>query len=438
MRNPLDYLFPGYRWARKILKASPHLSPWRFLWAPAPGPLENLPEADVKRINQSSRTYYDREDLKDFWFRKPYSDVRWAGQFLGRFGQLLCALNIQSGDKILDYGCGSGWTSIMMARMGAEVVGTDIAPAVLQIAEFSANQTMPAPDRERVRFENFPENRIPYPDEHFDSVVIFEAYHHLPNPKTIMNEIYRVLSPNGLFVYAEPGTAHKESELAQSEMEQGILEQDLDLESLYRTGMEAGFQNMEVFLPFIEPHLISLPMKRARWYLRGFSRFVPSYLIRAAILSAPAGVFIKGPHRITSLHPHSHIARIRTEMRTLIAKPDSVVKIEVEVHNPSDTVWLKNGRRGRGFVRLGAQLLDQQLNIVNQDFGRAPLKNDMTKNSTMTIAIDLKAPSTPGNYIVRLDMVNEGICWFASQGSPALEIPFLSQTGSSTETAQTY
>ena len=36
--------------------------------------------------------------------------------------------------RVLDLGCGSGWTSEIMARCGYEVLGVDVAPAMIEIA----------------------------------------------------------------------------------------------------------------------------------------------------------------------------------------------------------------------------------------------------------------------------------------------------------------
>ena len=53
---------------------------------------------------------------------------------LSRFGHLLTALELRPGDRVLDFGCGTGWSSEMLARMGMDVVGMDISPAALEMA----------------------------------------------------------------------------------------------------------------------------------------------------------------------------------------------------------------------------------------------------------------------------------------------------------------
>src|SRR6185369_10980598 len=119
-----------------------------------------------------------------------------------------------------------------------------------------------------------------------------------------------------------------------------------------------GFDDLEVLLPPLEPEAISLPMERARLFLRGVPGVVPTDVLRVAVLTGPIGVFRKGPYRVTSLHPRNHVARIAPEAAALTAAPGARYELAAEVTNPSETVWLRDGRRGIGYVRLGAHLHD--------------------------------------------------------------------------------
>src|SRR5436190_21141031 len=40
-----------------------------------------------------------------------------------------------AGKTVLDFGCGSGENSLLLARRGAEVIGVDISPALVALAE---------------------------------------------------------------------------------------------------------------------------------------------------------------------------------------------------------------------------------------------------------------------------------------------------------------
>jgi len=60
--------------------------------------------------------------------------------------------------------------------------------------------------------------------------------------------------------------------------------------------------------------------------------------------------------------------------------------------------------------------------MLDQDFGRTELPRDLTKGDSCTTEIVIRAPGKPGTYIVQLDMVNEGTCWFAQRGSPVADV----------------
>ena len=424
MKRILKKLFPGRRYARKILQADlpAHYRPVRSLFAGLPEPLHDLTPEKIQEINQSSSNYYDDASRSEFWKNKPFSDPRWAPWFLWRFGLLLSALRIRPGDRILDFGCGTGWTSIMLAQMGAEVLGLDVSEAALNIASENARRSLSSEQQCRIRFERFDGDTISGEDGFFDFVMVFEAIHHLPNPRAILAEFSRVLNEYGYFGFAEPGIGHAATHTSLEETALGILEEDLDIERLYRTALDSGFKELEILIPALSPDMLTLPMKRARWFLRGLSWLVPADFMRSAILRGPLGVFRKTEYPITSLHPKTHAAVIRTSERELSVVAGSRFAIEAEIQNPTDTVWLKRGHSGKGYVRLGAHLIHAGGHVEESDFGRAELSGDVPQDHSGRVVLKLVAPLVPGDYTVRLDLVNEGICWFEAEGSQTVDV----------------
>jgi SAM-dependent methyltransferase len=426
MKSLLSRLFPGvktflFAW-RSLWRYRPaHLRPLLSLLSPPPAPLEDMPPARMDPINEASKRYFQHEETREFWLNRPFSERPPNGVTLARFGLLVSAIRMRPDTRILDFGCGTGWTSIMLARMGADVVGMDIAPEALAIAREAARRDLQSTPDARLRFEVFGGRAIAAGDESFDAVVVFDAFHHFPNPRTLLSEFARVLVPHGSFGFAEPGIGHAQAESSHAERERGVLEQDVDIEQLYRSGRQAGFGGLEMLVSPLGPDTLMLPMSRLRWYLRGLTWLVPPDFNRVAILTGPMGVFHKGPHPVTSLLPRAHRASLRAP-ESFTAKPGEPFTLSVRCTNRNEMVWLREARHGRGYVRLGAHLLDENGEPVTWDYGRAALPRDVPKGASVDLSLLLTAPATAGRYLVRLDMVNEGICWFAQEGSTATDV----------------
>ncbi|HSC29035.1 MAG TPA: hypothetical protein VLD67_17295, partial [Vicinamibacterales bacterium] len=73
---------------------------------------------------------------------------------------------------------------------------------------------------------------------------------------------------------------------------------------------------------------------------------------------------------------------------------------------------------GRRLVRLGAQLCDRDLRLINRDFERAWLPDALSPGAAVEVPITITAPAKPGRYTLKFDLVSEGIDWFEACGSP--------------------
>ena len=424
MLNKLRGIFFSVIPARQALAKvrGHHYKPTAPLARRWPEPLGDLPNEDVAQVNLNSDEYFSHHGQQQYWRHKPLSDLASGPDCLWRFGLLLSALGIRPEDRVLDFGCGTGWTSIMMARTGADITAMDISPQALSIARTFAAESLPDDDRHRLRFHAFDGFTIDAPDGYFDFVITMDAFHHLPNPATILKEFHRVLGPHGCFGFAEPGLGHSDTCTAHDESGHGVLENEVDPEQLRTTARMVGFDELELIVLPVPPSILTLTMPRARWYLRGVPWIVPHDYLRTSILSSPIGVLRKGPYIRTSLHPQVLEANIRPSARMISATPGQPFVVGVSVENTAGTVWLKNGRRGTGYVRLGAHLLNDQGRMLIEDYGRAELPNDMRQDDKAVLDLRLTAPHDIGDYLIRLDMVDEGITWFSAKNSQLADV----------------
>lgn len=110
---------------------------------------------------------------------------------------LVASLGITKGLKVLDLGCGDGTTAIPEAKLGAEVLGVDIANNLVAAGNKRANELGLA----NIRFqEGDASNLHALQDESFDLVVSIFGAMFAPKPFDVAKEMVRVTRPGGRIV----------------------------------------------------------------------------------------------------------------------------------------------------------------------------------------------------------------------------------------------
>jgi hypothetical protein len=101
----------------------------------------------------------------------------------------------------------------------------------------------------------------------------------------------------------------------------------------------------------------------------------------------------------------------------LVARAGRPFGIRTRVHNLSTRPFPAQASYGRRLVRLGAQLCDAQGALLNRDHARAWLPHRVDGGAHADVRIEVTAPEQPGQYVLKFDLVSEGIDWFERCGS---------------------
>ncbi|MFI5623574.1 class I SAM-dependent methyltransferase [Nocardioides sp. NPDC051685] len=108
------------------------------------------------------------------------------------------------GCRILDVGCGAGWSSIAMARAYPEatVLGIDIDQPSVDMAVANARE---AGVEDRVRF--LCQDAATLPDATVDVAFAFECVHDMPRPVEVLSAVRKALAPGGSMVVMDEAVA---------------------------------------------------------------------------------------------------------------------------------------------------------------------------------------------------------------------------------------
>ena len=120
-------------------------------------------------------------------------DYAVIGTTLQIVGEELCeALDVRSGQQVLDVAAGNGNASLAAARRWCDVVATDYVPALLERARERAGA-----DRLDMQFREADAEALPFPDGSFDVVVSVFGVMFTPDQDRAAAELTRVCKRGG-------------------------------------------------------------------------------------------------------------------------------------------------------------------------------------------------------------------------------------------------
>ena len=96
------------------------------------------------------------------------------------------------------------------------------------------------------------------------------------------------------------------------------------------------------------------------------------------------------------------------------------IPIHATVTNQGTATWRTSRPTDTGQVSLGVQLLDREGRLLNRDHQRALLPpHDVAPGASVDVTFDCPVPEPAGEYLLKFDMVAEGVTWFEPAGSRA-------------------
>lgn len=138
----------------------------------------------------------------DEFYDEKYDDESWLTQRekdgVALINRIKSYRVFKKGDKMLDAGCGSGdMAKAIMKKYGVVAYGTDLNKVAIRRANGVGV---------KAKIANLDE-KWPYEDSFFNSVIAAEIIEHVINPDNFLSEAKRVLKKNGYLVITTPNLA---------------------------------------------------------------------------------------------------------------------------------------------------------------------------------------------------------------------------------------
>jgi SAM-dependent methyltransferase len=405
--------------------------------------------ADPRDSKDAEKDYLRRTGGSAWEREKPFSPAGTDNfeeglELLNDFVVALWLLQPSAADRILDLGAGGGWCSDLLRRLSRRSVAVDISLDMLRIARQRGSIPAVAGDLER----------LPFRDGAFDKAICLSALHHVPDMGAAIREIHRVLGDEGVVVFSEPGAGHADKPWSVAATRDfGVLEQEVLIEPTIQLCRDAGFRHVHVCpISYVIPEFeltdgewrqwmrlprTKRPLRALEKMWRGFLEFVGAgkedvlfeeafamrlvRLLQVPVQEHPFIVATKGEER--RRRRPTYRAGLTVTRLAASAAAGAVVQASVSAVNRGSVPWRSSGATGAGHVQLGMQLLDADSRVIDKDFARCPLPRDVAPGESVDLAASFKAPPVPGAYLLKFDLVCEGMTWFEPVGSDVVVRP---------------
>jgi 2-polyprenyl-3-methyl-5-hydroxy-6-metoxy-1,4-benzoquinol methylase/glycosyltransferase involved in cell wall biosynthesis len=336
------------------------------------------------------------------------------------FANIAVGLALPPGARILDVGCGSGWLSEYFARLGYDVKGIDISPALITMSRERVARLPYGVDHEtpvRCTFAVHDIELAPLAEK-FDAVICYDSLHHLADDRAVFRHLAAMLDVGGLLFILEghkpPAGSETEVELFAVMREFGTLESPFSSNYLRELISDNGFVVVGDYVSvngLFEREMLEADLLPLRTLDTDYH-----YLTCMKVTEvAPA----------TSVPDSRQPGMLRAEftLRGSLGRqvePGTKLEVPVTIRNAADTLWLSGQTVRAGLVMPGVRIIDERGQIISELHGHPLLPRAVPPGRTVDLRIQLVAPTEPGTYTVKIDLVDQHVCWFEERGSQPL------------------
>jgi hypothetical protein len=292
---------------------------------------------------------------------------------------------------------------VRIARERIEAIEGPIGESIEALAEFHAMPVLELPWRER-----------------FDAAILYDAMHHFDDEVETLRVIRSTLVPGGrIFIHegVRPAVGSEGEQELIAEMEKyGTLESPFDPEYLVSVVREVGFTQVSRFAAIDGLFDVSeraLELERIETRLQ-----YPPMNTVIAVNPAPAELLDDG---------REFVARIEATGTWEATQDGRELSLGITVTNAGRSFWPAGtaGSFPLGTVTIGPYLTRDQGPRV--ELPRTALPHSLSSGESTGAEVRIPRAGVEGRRDVEIDLVREGIAWFADYGSTPLIVPLPSE-----------
>jgi SAM-dependent methyltransferase len=140
-------------------------------------PGEYRPRKTIETLQRERRKKKYSRERNYYFFRNPWY------------------IDFPAGSKVLDIGCGSGELMLLLEQLRCETYGIDVDDITGTYLRDTLNLNVETRDID---------NGSPFRDEFFDNVIMRHSLEHFHNPLRVLQEVKRIMKPEGLLIIGVP------------------------------------------------------------------------------------------------------------------------------------------------------------------------------------------------------------------------------------------
>ena len=352
------------------------------------------------------------EDAYRYLFYKPYDFTPGNAtcySLMYNILNLLQAMRIRPGGRVLEVGSGPGWVTEILISQGYKVDAIETSEDFINIAEERVRSHIKhhhLDDQRRAMFYCTTIEECEFPDESFDAILFLDVLHHVVDEEKCLEQCFRLLTSGGVLGIHEgawnPSNKELDRKLDAEMKSYGCLESPFTVEYLDYLLRNVGFIQATRY------HQINGLFEQSQ----GGLTIAQAAQIEAGLANIITA--LKPSKHNTTADPNANVsAKIQViSMGTFRGK----LKVKLKIENCGDAEWLQRSS-GSGWVSIA--LRDGVPGSVEfRELQRHHLPMSLQPSDRLEIELEYLDPG-PGDWTP--DLVNEGYYWFSKKGVIKIE-----------------